>query len=545
MQIAALLFFVYLLFAALQNHSAFPLADLFFRFDPLAGLATMIAARSWLSHFALALFVVVLALLAGRVWCGWLCPMGTIAGWVRVKGTRRQAQQRSPRWRAVKYVLLLVIVVMALFHSLSLMVLDPLSLLTRTMSTAVIPAFDWAFTKTEAGMMHIGHLHGAVNWLEQHLRDRVLPVNQPMYSQSAFLALLFVGVLALNAFADKFWCRYLCPLGGLLGLVSKVQVLRPVVGRACDGCNRCAAACRTGAIEGAKAVPEAKGTPEATAAPEAAAPPAPVVVASECTMCLDCLVACSRTRGAATVAAGAAADGATGGMTLGLNLRPGPWRAYDPGRRQFLAALATGVGAVAVLGTGVWHKQPSPKLLRPPGADDERTFLSRCLRCSQCVKVCPTSGLQPALNEAGVEGIWTPVLRPRLGYCDYGCTACGQTCPSGAIPKLSLGKKRKQILGTALIDKNRCLPWAQNVPCGVCEEVCPVPEKAVKLDAGRVITDAQGNENWLVKPSMAPELCIGCGICEYMCPINGTAAIVVEARNIPGEIDTGSSEATG
>lgn len=539
MQIAALLFFVYLLFAALQNRSAFPLADLFFRFDPLAALATMIAKRGWLGHFSLALLVVGLALLVGRVWCGWLCPMGTIDGWVKFKGARRRAQKRSPRWRAVKYVLLLVIVVMAVFHSLSLMVFDPLGLLTRTMTTAVIPGFDWGFTKAEQVMMHVGHLHGTVNYLEQHLRDRVLPVNQPLYSQSTFLALLFVGVLALNAFADKFWCRYLCPLGALLGLLSKVQVLRPVIGKSCDGCNRCAAACRTGAIESAKAArePAALATALATAAaeapsvaaPEPATPPAPVVVSSECTMCLDCLVACPGTNGA---------------MTLGLNVRPGPWRGYDPGRRQFVTALVGGVGAIAVLGTGVWHKQPSPKLLRPPGADHEHTFLSACLRCSQCMKVCPTSGLQPALNEAGIEGIWTPVLKPRVGYCDYACNACGQTCPSGAIPKFSLGKKRKQVIGTAVIDKNRCLPWAQNVPCAVCQEMCPVPEKAITLDAGRTVTDAQGNENWLVKPSMVPDLCIGCGICEYMCPVNGTAAIVVETRNIPGEMNTGT-EATG
>jgi translation initiation factor RLI1 len=129
--------------------------------------------------------------------------------------------------------------------------------------------------------------------------------------------------------------------------------------------------------------------------------------------------------------------------------------------------------------------------------------------------------LQPALLEAGLAGFWTPHLVPRLGYCDFGCNACGQVCPSEAIPYLTLTDKRQAVMGLAAVDRNRCLPWAYNTPCIVCEEMCPVPDKAVKLEREQV------GEIELQKPYVVAELCIGCGICEQHCPLAGEAAIRV------------------
>jgi Pyruvate/2-oxoacid:ferredoxin oxidoreductase delta subunit len=155
------------------------------------------------------------------------------------------------------------------------------------------------------------------------------------------------------------------------------------------------------------------------------------------------------------------------------------------------------------------------------------------------VQACPTGGLQPAVTEAGLEGLWTPVLVPRLGYCDYSCTACGQICPVQAIPSLTLEQKREQVIGKAYIDTDRCIPWADQEGCIVCEEMCPIPDKAIYLEEVEILHDKaiyleeveilhdSGEISVLQLPHVDRELCIGCGVCEYKCPLNGDAAIRV------------------
>ncbi len=508
-QTAFFAFFVYLLFAALQRRAAFPYADFFFRFDPLAAFAPMAAARTWLTHLAPALVTVAVTVLLGRLWCGWVCPMGTLLGWLRFRSARRLSR-RVPGWmRQVKYVVLVAIAAMAALTSMTLLVLDPISLLTRTATTSLIPGLDYAITSIETALVGWGPGNSGVTWFEGHLRGNVLPVYQPHYAQAVALFLVLLAVVLSNAVADRFWCRYLCPLGALLGLIAKVQILRPLVGERCDGCAACARACRVDAIEVSGTAGRGAGRDGEAAGPGAR------VVSSECTMCLDCLVACPEREA----------------MSFGLALRPGPWAEYDPGRRQFVTAAAAGAGAVVLLGTGVWRGPRSMGLIRPPGAQDEGTFLAHCLRCSECMKVCPTSGLQPSLGQGGLEALWTPVLASRLGYCDYSCTACGHVCPSGAIPKLTLEDKRTRVIGLAVIDRDRCLPWAQDVPCAVCQEMCPIPEKAIVLTGEHLITRPDGTQDYLARPKVIPRRCIGCGICENKCPVEGTAAVVVLPTN--------------
>ncbi len=89
------------------------------------------------------------------------------------------------------------------------------------------------------------------------------------------------------------------------------------------------------------------------------------------------------------------------------------------------------------------------------------------------MKVCPNNALHPAMFEAGVEGLWTPILIARIGYCEHSCVLCGQVCPTGAIQKITEKEKLGQgvppvKIGTAIYDHGRSMPWSMQTPCIVC-----------------------------------------------------------------------------
>ncbi len=494
--------FVYLLFAGLQQQKVNLLANLFFRLNPLSALAAMLASRQWLPDLAWALIIVALTIIVGRAWCGWICPTGTLLEWISFRQARINAHKVSPRLRLVKYVSLVIILAAALFGNTSLLIFEPLALFTRAMTEAVIPGLNYAINASEKMLYSLGFLRPLVDGLESVLRGTVLPVKQLAFNSPFPVAVLFFGILALNLLADRFWCRYLCPLGALLGWLAKISIFRPFIGSACNGCTRCAIVCKPGAIQTVPKADAARNASDITILP------------SECTVCLDCLASCAKE-----------------GMSIQAVIKPtvaqpNAAQEFNLSRRQFLLAVAGCAAGVVLLRTDTRLRAQHAFLLRPPGVTDEAAFLSKCVRCTECLKVCPTTGLQPALNEAGLEGLWTPLLTPRVGYCDYGCNACGQVCPSQAIPKLSVDEKRQQILGKASVNRDRCLPWASNTPCIVCEEMCPTPEKAIRLENVRGLNEA-GETIELQQPYVLREVCIGCGICENHCPLEGEAAIRV------------------
>jgi MauM/NapG family ferredoxin protein len=209
-----------------------------------------------------------------------------------------------------------------------------------------------------------------------------------------------------------------------------------------------------------------------------------------------------------------------------FNPKEGP--GLDLGRRQLLAAGIVGLG-----GGLLFNAQPlaggrsyNPGLVRPPGAVSEDEFLGMCVRCGECMKVCPTNVIQPTMFEAGLEGLWSPMLKTRMSYCEYKCKMCMEVCPTEAIVNMTLEDKQEVKVGLAHIDRNRCLPWSYARPCEVCGEHCPLPEKAIWLEEVTVI-NAKGKKLTLHQPHINAELCIGCGICEYKCPVSDEAAIKV------------------
>jgi formate hydrogenlyase subunit 6/NADH:ubiquinone oxidoreductase subunit I len=161
------------------------------------------------------------------------------------------------------------------------------------------------------------------------------------------------------------------------------------------------------------------------------------------------------------------------------------------------------------------------------------------------MKVCPTGGLQPTLTEAGFEGLWTPMLVPQIGYCDYMCNLCGQVCPTEAIEPLKLEDKHATRIGLASFDVTRCIPYAYGRNCMVCEEHCPIPDKAIYcLDVE--FQDRNGEKKTIKQPHVDAEKCIGCGICEHVCPYKDRPAIRVnsanESRNTDNQPILGSGE---
>ncbi len=381
----------------------------------------------------------------------------------------------------------------AIFTNLSFLILDPLTILFRSLSTSIWPALDHLVTATETLLYPVPFLQEPLGWLESILRPTVFPF-QPAFYRYAFLyALILGGIVALNTLAPRFWCRYLCPLGGLLGILSKFALVRREVNPECKQCALCVRPCPTGTINKERGY---RSDP------------------AECTVCMECIVDCPK-----------------GANSFVRAHSIAPNEPYNPNRRFVLGTFALTAGALVFARGDASTVRIHPKRIQPPGGI-ENDLLGKCVRCGECIRTCPTSAIQPAIVEAGLEGFWTPILVPRSGFCDYSCNACGQICPVQAIPPLSLEEKRLQVIGTAYIDTNRCIAWADQRPCIVCEEMCPLPEKAVWLEVRQVSgPDQQTIE--LQLPHVLRDRCIGCGICEYKCPVAGDAAIQIYAPGTP------------
>jgi ferredoxin len=138
------------------------------------------------------------------------------------------------------------------------------------------------------------------------------------------------------------------------------------------------------------------------------------------------------------------------------------------------------------------------------------------------------------VGKTGIDGLFTPVLDTRRGWCEPSCIRCGEVCPTNAIEilepksKQAIGGPAEVQIGTAFMDRGRCLPWAMETPCIVCEEMCPTSPKAIWLEPVE-ITRNNGTLVRLQRPHVNPELCTGCGLCENRCPVGQQAAIRVSA----------------
>lgn len=473
------------------NELGYPV-KIFLDADPLAAITASLATRSLDKMWLLAILVIAATIFLGRFFCGWLCPLGTLHNLCGSLVRVRAKKNREPLgWYWLKYAVLIFLLVSSIFTLQLSGLMDPISLLIRSLTLSVYPALCYTFTSLfdTVYKLNMPLITPGSEYLYSFLKKGFLPFQEPLFRQALFIGLIFIFLLALNFVERRFWCKYLCPLGALLGLFSRYALLKRDLTEGCIDCGMCSAACQGGALRGDMS----RWNKE------------------ECLACMDCDDICPHN-------------------AIKINLSKS-WSGASPdlGRRRLIGAVASGFAAVSLLRITPLSRQggANPSLIRPPGALAEKEFLSSCVKCGECMKVCITNGLQPTFLEAGLEGIWTPMLVPRIGCCEYRCTLCGQVCPTGAIVKLSLQEKEKIRIGLAEIDRNRCLPYAYGTPCIVCEEVCPTPKKAIWFE--KVTVAARDGKMIQVKqPRVDPELCVGCGVCETKCPIMGNPAIFVK-----------------
>jgi polyferredoxin len=591
--------------------------------DPLVGLGTLLTTRTLYAGLLWGLATVVLTIILGRFFCGWLCPLGSIHQFIGYLARRKKSvkarlklNQYHPA-QSLKYWILVFLLGMAaaelaidllrlprthtewfaaaMLLGLAVVVIVGVRRMTTNIKRAVaavaaigigwvLSSFllhgDWRpVASLQIGLLDpISLVYRSINLVALPIIDRTTLVvsNSPrLYATTWLIAAVFLISVLLNFISPRFYCRFVCPLGALFGVLGRFALWR--IGKSreeCMDCQLCQKNC-----EGACQPPERIRT-------------------AECILCLNCINDCHHGL------MGYHGTPSAGGEVVAPGLS----------RREFLVAALSGTAAIPMLRIGGspgphWN----PNLVRPPGSLPEERFLARCIKCGQCMRICPTNVIHPAGLTAGLEGLWTPVLNFRIGTsgCQHNCIACGYLCPTAAIRPISLDE-RKGInryasqgpikIGTAFVDRGRCLPWAMDRPCIVCQENCPVSPKAiftreqfniVRIDWPLIVKNADSTkiefeadalvsgqyatgdyfcvvqqsldqrprrivansyrslevdgklpftnppqpqnsvllQIRLQQPYVDPRLCIGCGVCEHECPVRGKRAIRVTAEN--------------
>ncbi|MBM4310118.1 MAG: 4Fe-4S binding protein [Deltaproteobacteria bacterium] len=459
-----------ILFLALITLSAWPhlpvAPELFLQASPLIAGLSSLAARTFTIFLLPAIVILATALIAGRIFCAYTCPLGTLFDLCG----RRQTRAGSIHTRVPKYLILCALLAAAAAGVNFTGLFDPLALLYRSVAFVLYPL---SILGVNLGLDALRPAAEHFRWLSLAYAY----VAQPVFIGAWLSALIILCLFVLNRFAHRFWCRSLCPLGALLGIFARMSLVKRQVSSACTSCGACVEPCPLQAIPADR--------PQET-------------IASECSLCGTCAKVCPQDA-----------------ISYGLQNRVPVSRQALLSKRSFIAAAGLGLTAAGLARLSPREPLRPAGLLRPPGAVPEKEFLQRCVRCGACMRVCPTNTLQPLLFERGLENLWTPRLVPRLAGCDQSCFLCGTVCPTDALRELTLEEKKHAKIGTAYIVKDRCLVWAQDRLCLICDEQCPYNAIIFQWKDG------------FRRPVVIEHKCNGCGFCEEQCPVAGESAIIV------------------
>lgn len=451
------------------------------------------------------LFLVVLTLLLGRVYCSVICPLGVfqdVVSWLsgRRKGKKnRFSYSPAKTWLRWGVLVAFVVAMVAGLGSLAVLV-APYSSYGRIVSNLLSPLWLWGnnLLAYMAARLDSYAFYSVEVWVKS------IP--------TLLVAVVTAVVIAVLAWRHgRTYCNTICPVGTVLGVLSRYALFRPVIDASkCTGCKLCSRRCKSSCIDIANRR----------------------IDYSRCVACMDCLDNCrfgglhlafrltGRKRGASP-----AADGqpARASQVEGVQV--------DEARRRFLTATVLTAGAALVKAqvkkvdgglAVIEDKQPPTRhtVLVPPGAEGMRHFYQHCTACQLCVAVCPNGVLRPSSD---LSHLMQPEMSYERGYCRPECTKCGEVCPTGAILPLTVADKSAEQVGHAVWVKKNCIPLTDGVECGNCARHCPTG--AILM----VLSDASLPESPHI-PVVNTERCIGCGACENLCPARPFSAIYVEGH---------------
>lgn len=431
--------------------------------------------------------VLAVTLLMGRIYCSVVCPLGVfqdIVIWLRkvyakiTKKAYAKAKKKSPskrftynkerKWLRYGVLALIIICIAAGIQGVVLLV-APYSAYGRMVALAAGKSLAWPLIVV-AGVT-------------------------------------FVGLVVLAWTSGRAWCSNICPVGTLLGSVSRYSMLRIAIDKdKCIGCRKCERTCRAACIDiqGGK-----------------------VIDSSRCVNCFDCIGVCNE-GGIGLKFAWGKAPRSESGVTKVASCPAPTGHPDDGGRREFVEKAAMLAGGVALTGleakaqlhggpgTVIPKENPERKVpLVPPGAVSVKRFYERCTGCQLCVSNCPNGVLKTSTD---LEHLLQPTMSYADGYCRPECNTCSTVCPAGAIEPLAKGEKLTLSWGVAHVYHRDCLQ-RQGIDCGNCVRHCPV-------GAIRMVTNRAGRQ----VPVVNEELCIGCGACENLCPVRPISAVRVNGR---------------
>ena len=456
------------------------------------------------------LFVVALTLLMGRIYCSIICPLGVmqdVIAWFRKK---KNKYNYSPERTILRYtVLVIACASLALGVAWIGGLIFPYSTYGRIVSTIFAPIYKLA----NNGLAAIAEHFGGYAFYE---------VDVWVKSISALVvALLTWGIIAVLAWkGGRTWCNTICPVGTLLGLISRHSLLKMTIDtEKCKNCRKCERNCKSACIN----------------------LDTHTIDYSRCVVCGNCGLQCAHDAlhftSLTPKGSSAKVDEGRRAVMTGVALLAGTALA----QAQSKVEPKTTDGGLADL---IKKKKPKrEKLITPPGSLSIRNLRTHCTACQLCIDACPNDVLRPS---SSLDRFMQPEVSFERGYCRPECNRCSQVCPTSAIQPISVEERTAIQVGHAVWTRELCVPVKDEKPCGLCARKCPagaiqmVPLQAGVHQDGWRWRDADDQEipreKVLLIPVVNEEKCIGCGACENLCPSNPISAIHVEGHEVHKEI---------